>query len=103
LTHKRHDGSEFLQRTLLRRPYSTCSGAGITIGTEAVVKAPPDGGIRSYLSAQRPQPAQRFMTGDLICDIAPVAAISREPERPRDAQDAINGITHIVDRADLAD
>src|SRR5262245_47952409 len=43
------------------------------------------------------------MTGYLIRDIAPVAAISREPERPRDAQDAINGITDIVNRADLAD
>src|SRR5215467_7822728 len=44
-----------------------------------------------------------IMTGYLIRDIAPVAAISREPERPRDAQDAINGITDIVNRADLAD
>ena len=31
------------------------------------------------------------------------SAISREPERLRDAQDAINGITDIVNRADLAD
>src|SRR6516162_2110006 len=36
------------------------------------------------------------MTGYLIRDVAPVAAISREPERPRDAQDAINGITDIA-------
>src|SRR5262249_37353633 len=43
------------------------------------------------------------MTGYLIRDIAPVAAISRDPERPRDAQDAINGITDFVNRADLAD
>jgi hypothetical protein len=42
----------------------------------------------------------RNKTGYLICDIAPVAAISREPERPRDAQDAINGITDIVNGAD---
>ena len=31
------------------------------------------------------------------------SAISREPERLRDAQDTINGITDIVNRADLAD
>ena len=39
---------------------------------------------------------QRSMTSYLIRDIASVAAISCEPERPHDAQDAINGITDIA-------
>ena len=57
------------------------SGAGGTIGTEAVVKAPPDGYTLLLVGAAAAISAQLYdkLSFDLIRDIAPVAAISREP------------------------
>ena len=57
------------------------SGAGGTIGTEAVVKAPPDGYTLLLVGAAAAISAQLYekLSFDLIRDIAPVSAISREP------------------------
>ena len=56
-------------------------GAGGTIGTEAVVKAPADGYMLLLVGAAAAISAQLYdkLNFDLVRDIAPVAAISREP------------------------
>ena len=56
-------------------------GAGTTIGTEAVVKAPPDGYTLLLVGAAAATSALLYdkLNFNLIRDIAPVAAISREP------------------------
>jgi tripartite-type tricarboxylate transporter receptor subunit TctC len=56
-------------------------GAGTTIGTEAVVKAPPDGYTLLLVGAAAVTSALLYdkLSFNLIRDIAPVAAISREP------------------------
>jgi tripartite-type tricarboxylate transporter receptor subunit TctC len=54
-------------------------GAGTTIGTEAVVKAPPDGYTLLLVGAAAVTSALLYGKLNLIRDIAPVAAISREP------------------------
>jgi len=56
-------------------------GAGTTIGTEAVVKAPPDGYTLLLVGAAAVTSALLYdkLNFNLIRDIAPVAAISREP------------------------
>jgi tripartite-type tricarboxylate transporter receptor subunit TctC len=56
-------------------------GAGTTIGTEAVVKAPPDGYALLLVGAAAVTSALLYdkLNFNLIRDIAPVAAISREP------------------------
>jgi tripartite-type tricarboxylate transporter receptor subunit TctC len=56
-------------------------GAGTTIGTEAVVKAPPDGYTLLLVGAAALTSALLYdkLNFNLIRDIAPVAAISREP------------------------
>jgi tripartite-type tricarboxylate transporter receptor subunit TctC len=56
-------------------------GAGGTIGTEAVVKAPPDGYTLLLVGAAAATSAHLYdkLSFDLIRDIAPIAAISREP------------------------
>jgi tripartite-type tricarboxylate transporter receptor subunit TctC len=56
-------------------------GAGTTIGTEAVVKAPPDGYTLLLVGAAAVTSALLYdkRNFNLIRDIAPVAAISREP------------------------
>jgi len=56
-------------------------GAAGTIGTEAVVKAPPDGYTLLLVGAAAVTSALLYdkLSFNLICDIAPVAAISREP------------------------
>jgi hypothetical protein len=56
-------------------------GAGTTIGTEAVVKAPPDGYTLLLVGAAAVTSALVYnkLNFNLIRDIAPVAAISREP------------------------
>jgi tripartite-type tricarboxylate transporter receptor subunit TctC len=56
-------------------------GAGTTIGTEAVVKAPPDGYTLLLVGAAAVTSAPLYdkLNFNLIRDIAPVAAISREP------------------------
>jgi tripartite-type tricarboxylate transporter receptor subunit TctC len=56
-------------------------GAAGTIGTEAVVKAPPDGYTLLLVGAAAVTSAQLYdkLSFDLIRDIAPIAAISREP------------------------
>jgi tripartite-type tricarboxylate transporter receptor subunit TctC len=55
-------------------------GAGTTIGTEAVVKAPPDGYTLLLVGAAAATSALLYdkLNFNLIRDIAPVAAISRE-------------------------
>jgi tripartite-type tricarboxylate transporter receptor subunit TctC len=56
-------------------------GAGTTIGTEAVVKAPPDGYTLLLVGAAAATSAVLYdkLNFNLSRDIAPVAAISREP------------------------
>src|SRR5262249_44504825 len=56
-------------------------GAGTTIGTEAVVKASPDGYTLLLVGAAAVTSALLYnkLNFNLIRDIAPVAAISREP------------------------
>jgi tripartite-type tricarboxylate transporter receptor subunit TctC len=56
-------------------------GAGTTIGTEAVVKAPPDGYTLLLVGAAAVTSTLLYdkLNFNLIRDIAPVAAISREP------------------------
>jgi tripartite-type tricarboxylate transporter receptor subunit TctC len=54
-------------------------GAGTTIGTEAVVKAPPDGYTLLLVGAAVVTSALLYDKLNLMRDIAPVAAISREP------------------------
>ena len=56
-------------------------GAGTTIGTEAVVKAPADGYTLLLVGAAAATSALLYdkLNFNLIRDIAPVAAISREP------------------------
>jgi tripartite-type tricarboxylate transporter receptor subunit TctC len=56
-------------------------GAGTTIGTEAVVKSPPDGYTLLLVGAAAVTSAVLYdkLNFNLIRDIAPVAAISREP------------------------
>jgi tripartite-type tricarboxylate transporter receptor subunit TctC len=56
-------------------------GAGTTIGTEAVVKAPPDGYTLLLVGAAAATSALLYdkLNFNLMRDIAPVAAISREP------------------------
>jgi tripartite-type tricarboxylate transporter receptor subunit TctC len=56
-------------------------GAAGTIGTEAVVKAPPDGYTLLLVGAASAASATLYerLSFNLIRDIAPVAAISREP------------------------
>jgi tripartite-type tricarboxylate transporter receptor subunit TctC len=56
-------------------------GAGTTIGTEAVVKAPPDGYTLLLVGAAAATSSLLYdkLNFNLIRDIAPVAAISREP------------------------
>ena len=56
-------------------------GAGTTIGTEAVVKAPPDGYTLLLVGAAAVTSALLYdkLNFNLIRDIAPVAPISREP------------------------
>jgi tripartite-type tricarboxylate transporter receptor subunit TctC len=56
-------------------------GAGTTIGTEAVVKAPPDGYTLLLVGAAAATSALLYdkLNFNLSRDIAPVAAISREP------------------------
>jgi tripartite-type tricarboxylate transporter receptor subunit TctC len=57
-------------------------GAGTTIGTEAVVKAPPDGYTLLLVGAAAVTSALLYdkLNFNLIRDIAPVASISREPQ-----------------------
>ena len=57
-------------------------GAGTTIGTEAVVKAPPDGYTLLLVGAAAATSALLYdkLNFNLSRDIAPVAAISREPD-----------------------
>src|SRR5215468_1349748 len=56
-------------------------GAGTTIGTEAVVKAPPDGYTLLLVGAAAVTSALLYnkLNFNFIRDVAPVAAISREP------------------------
>jgi tripartite-type tricarboxylate transporter receptor subunit TctC len=56
-------------------------GAGTTIGTEAVVKAPPDGYTLLLVGGAAVTSALLYdkLNFNLVQDIAPVAAISREP------------------------
>jgi tripartite-type tricarboxylate transporter receptor subunit TctC len=56
-------------------------GAGTTIGTEAVAKAPPDGYTLLLVGAAAVTSSLLYdkLNFNLIRDIAPVAAISREP------------------------
>jgi tripartite-type tricarboxylate transporter receptor subunit TctC len=56
-------------------------GAGTTIGTEEVVKAPPDGYTLLLVGAAAVTSALLYdkLNFNLIRDIAPIAAISREP------------------------
>jgi tripartite-type tricarboxylate transporter receptor subunit TctC len=56
-------------------------GASGTIGTEAVVKAPPDGYTLLLVGLAAVTSAQLYdkLSFDLVRDIAPVAAIAREP------------------------
>src|SRR5262245_26813859 len=56
-------------------------GAGTTIGTEAVVKAPPDGYTLLLVGAAAVSSALLYdkLNFKFIRDIAPVAAISRAP------------------------
>jgi tripartite-type tricarboxylate transporter receptor subunit TctC len=56
-------------------------GAGTTIGTEAVVKAPPDGYTLLLVGAAAATSSLLYdkLNFNLIRDIAPVAAISHEP------------------------
>jgi tripartite-type tricarboxylate transporter receptor subunit TctC len=56
-------------------------GAGTTIGTEAVVKAPPDGYTLLLVGAAAVTSALLYdkLNFNLMRDIAPVAGISREP------------------------
>jgi tripartite-type tricarboxylate transporter receptor subunit TctC len=74
--------SQFLSERL-RRPFivENRPGAAGTIGTEAVVKAPPDGYTLLLLGGSAVTSAQLYnkLSFDLIRDIAPIAAISREP------------------------
>ncbi len=57
-------------------------GAGTTIGTEAVVKAPPDGYTLLLVPSAAVTSALLYdkLNFNLIRDIAPVASISREPQ-----------------------
>ena len=57
-------------------------GAGTTIGTEAVVKAPPDGYTLLLIAAAAVTSALLYdkINFNLIRDIVPVATISREPQ-----------------------
>src|SRR5262245_39866972 len=57
-------------------------GAGGTIGTEAVVKAPGDGYTLLLVAATNATSASLYdkLSYNFIRDIAPVAAISREPQ-----------------------
>jgi tripartite-type tricarboxylate transporter receptor subunit TctC len=55
-------------------------GAGTTIATEAVVKAPPDGYTLLLVAAAAVTSALLYDKLNLIRDIAPVASISREPQ-----------------------
>jgi tripartite-type tricarboxylate transporter receptor subunit TctC len=57
-------------------------GAGTTIGTEAVVKAPPDGYTLLLIAAAAVTSALLYekLNFNLIRDIVPVASISREPQ-----------------------
>jgi tripartite-type tricarboxylate transporter receptor subunit TctC len=57
-------------------------GAGTTIATEAVVKAPPDGYTLLLVAAAAVTSALLYdkLNFDLIRDIVPVASISREPQ-----------------------
>jgi len=56
-------------------------GAGNTVGIEAVVKAPPDGHTLLLVGISATTGAALYdkLNFNVICDIAPVAAISREP------------------------
>jgi tripartite-type tricarboxylate transporter receptor subunit TctC len=54
-------------------------GAGGTIGTEGVVKAPPDGYTLLLVGAAAVTSALLYDKLNLIRDVAPVGAISREP------------------------
>jgi tripartite-type tricarboxylate transporter receptor subunit TctC len=55
-------------------------GAGTTIATEAVVKAPPDGYTLLLVAAAAVTSALLYDKLNLIRDTAPVASISREPQ-----------------------
>ena len=55
-------------------------GAGTTIATEAVVKAPPDGYTLMLVAAAAVTSALLYDKLNLIRDTAPVASISREPQ-----------------------
>src|SRR5262249_44379024 len=54
-------------------------GAGTTIATEAVVKAPPDGYTLLLVATAAVTSALLYDKLNFIRDIAPVASISREP------------------------
>src|SRR5262245_13888791 len=55
-------------------------GAGTTIATEAVVKAPPDGYTLLLVATAAVTSALLYDKLNFIRDIAPVASISREPQ-----------------------
>jgi hypothetical protein len=75
-------------------------GGGGNIGTEAVVKAPPDGYALLSVGAAAATSATLY---DRLLNSRHRAGCGDQPRTRTTAQDAINGITDIVDRADLAD